>query len=147
METRENELAEYRQRAVATFIDYFLQAFFHVWFLMQFGKKSVLSDGRPFYDIEGPLAAVPLIVWFITFPLLESFEGKTLGKHLMKIRVIRMDGSKPDLLVTLKRRMCDWIDFALLGLPAIIISTNNPMRKRLGDLFAKTIVIKDISVV
>lgn len=146
MEDSRFELADFKQRAFATIIDYFLLGIFHVWFLIQFGIKDQLPDGRPFYNIEGPLSLVPFIVWFITFPLMESYEGRTVGKIALSIKVIREDGTPPDFITSLKRRICDWIDFAFLGLPAIIISTNNPLRRRLGDWWAKTLIIKDRAV-
>ena len=45
------------------------------------------------------------------------------------------------LLDSIKRRICDWIDFALLGLPAFIIANNTSLRQRLGDLWAGTVVV------
>lgn len=137
-----HQLASIRRRAIALFIDYLLFAFFHTLFMMQFGTKSIAEDGRPVYEVEGILNIVPVIVWLLTFPVMESFEGQTLGKKLMGLKVIKMDGSHYGFLESLKRRICDWLDFALLGLPALIISHNTPFRQRLGDMWAKTCVIR-----
>lgn len=137
-----HQLASVRRRAIALFIDYFLFAFFHTLFMMQFGEKSVAEDGRPIYEVDGILNIVPVIVWLLTFPVLESFEGQTLGKKLMGLKVIKMDGSRYGFFESLKRRICDWLDFALLGLPALIITHNTPYRQRLGDMWAKTCVVR-----
>lgn len=138
-------LAEIKRRALATFIDYLFFSVFHVWFLLEFGDTELI-DGRQAFNIEGPLGFIPLIVWFITFPVMESVEGKTVGKLIMKLKVVRLDGQPLTLLDAIKRRVLDWIDFALLGLPSLIASTNSRFRQRLGDMWAKTSVI-DLSVI
>jgi uncharacterized RDD family membrane protein YckC len=41
----------------------------------------------------------------------------------------------------MKRRFCDWVEFALFGLPAFLIANNTSLRQRLGDLWAGTVVV------
>lgn len=136
-------LADFKKRAFAAFIDYFLFISFDFIFLVQFGKHSTNSDGRPIVEAEGFLAYIPLIIWFITFPVVESIEGKTLGKKIMRIKVVREDGSNINFFTSFQRRIFDFVDFLLLGLPAIIVSRNNIRRKRIGDWVARTIVVND----
>lgn len=136
-------LADFKKRAFAAFIDYFLFISFDFIFLVQFGKHSTNSDGRPIVEAEGFLAYIPLIIWFITFPVVESIEGKTLGKKIMRIKVVREDGSNINFFTSFQRRIFDFVDFLLLGLPAIIVSRNNKRRKRIGDWVARTIVVND----
>lgn len=136
-------LADFKKRAFAAFIDYFLFISFDFIFLVQFGKHTTNSDGRPIVEAEGFLAYIPLIIWFITFPVVESIEGKTLGKKIMRIKVVREDGSNINFFTSFQRRIFDFVDFLLLGLPAIIVSRNNKRRKRIGDWVARTIVVND----
>ena len=59
----------------------------------------------------------------------------------MKLQVVKLNGTAYSLLDSIKRRICDCIDFALLGLPAFIIANNTSLRQRLGDLWAGTVVV------
>lgn len=135
-------ISSIQRRIVAVLIDYTLFAIFHTLLLLQFGKKSIAEDGRPIYELEGWLNALPVIIWILTFPFMESFEGMTLGKKILSLRVVKINGEPYGMVDAFKRRICDWIDFALLGLPAIIISNNTSYRQRLGDLWAGTCVIR-----
>ncbi len=135
-------LASIQRRAAALLIDYLLFAFFHTLFLLEFGTKSVSDDGRPAFELEGYWNIVPVIIWILTFPVMEGFEGRTLGKKLMGLKVVKINGEPYGYFDAFKRRIADWVDFALLGLPAIIISHNTPLRQRLGDLWAGTCVIE-----
>lgn len=134
-------ISSIQRRAVAIVIDYFLFAMFYSMLLVQFGTKTVASDGRQAFELQGYLAIVPVIVWMLTFPVMESFEGQTLGKRIMGLKVVKIDGSRYRGLDALKRRLADWLDFALLGLPALITANNTPYRQRLGDLWARTCVV------
>ncbi len=136
-------LADIRKRAVASLIDYFLFIVFDSMFLLQFGDYSTNEKGQLVIELSGFVSLVPLLIWMATFPLMESFEGKTLGKKIMKIRVVREDGERLDFFKSFQRRVFDFVDFLLFGLPAIIISMNNKNRKRLGDWVARTIVVED----
>jgi uncharacterized RDD family membrane protein YckC len=129
-------------------IDYTLFALAHTVFSLQFGVRAKeLQFGQPVYELEGYLQAVPVIIWILCFPCMEAFEGKTIGKRLLGIEVIKLDGSDYSYFDAFKRRAADWLDFAFLGIPAIIISKNTTHRQRLGDLFAKTAVAVVVPVV
>lgn len=71
------------------------------------------------------------------------FQGQTLGKYVMKIRVVAMDGSIPGLgeyLIRWMLRLIDvWLMTGMVGLISIII---NKKGQRLGDLAAGTTVVK-----
>ncbi len=137
-------LATVNKRALSAFIDYFCYIMFHALFLIQFGKETTVADGRPSYELEGALNIIPFIIWILTFPVIESMEGKSLGKKICNLTVIKRDGSRLTFMDCMKRRICDWIDFAIFGLPAIICATNTPLRQRLGDMWAKTVVIDSV---
>lgn len=135
-------LSSLQRRIAAVLIDYSLYAIVHAMLLLEFGKKSITEDGRPVYELEGWFNTVPVLIWILTFPVMESFEGKTLGKKIMSLKVLKINGEPYGMVDAFKRRICDWIDFAFLGLPAIIISNNTSYRQRLGDLWAGTCVVK-----
>lgn len=76
------------------------------------------------------------------------FNGRTLGKFAMKLRVISMDGSNPSLSAYVIRWMLRTIDiwlsagFAIPGAVALITASINKKGQRLGDIAAGTTVIK-----
>ncbi|MBW3607228.1 MAG: RDD family protein [Actinobacteria bacterium] len=74
----------------------------------------------------------------------EAAWAQTVGKRVMKIRVVRIDGSKPTAGATFVRtllRAIDGLFFYLVGL--ITIFATGERRARLGDLAAKTKVVAD----
>ena len=109
------------------------------------------------------LAYIALLTWFVVetnisgwvvatlylFPLLFYTlicevlnQGQTLGKMVLNIRVVKMDGSMPTLGAYLMRWMLWLIDgpaTSFVGLVAMILNRNN---QRLGDMAAGTVVIK-----
>lgn len=88
------------------------------------------------------IITIGLIPLFYTL-LLEIFnQGQSLGKMLMKMQVVKLDGSSPTLGAYLMRWLLFIIDGPMtgyMGLLVIILSRNN---QRLGDLAAGTVVIK-----
>jgi uncharacterized RDD family membrane protein YckC len=137
-------LAQISKRIIAALIDYFLFSMAYAMLLLAFGHEEKLDDGRPIVALEGWLKTIPFIVWIVTFPVMESFEGKTVGKKLMKLQVMKLNGTRYSLLDSMKRRICDWVEFALFGLPAFLIANNTSLRQRLGDLWAGTVVVNVI---
>lgn len=136
-------LAAISKRALAVAIDYGLFSFAYALILVQFGTQSTHESGRLMIELEGWRNILPVIIWVLTFPVMESFEGKTIGKKLLKLKVVKLDGSSYRGMDAFKRRICDWIDFMFLGLPALIISSNMRLRQRLGDIWARTVVVND----
>lgn len=72
------------------------------------------------------------------------FNGQTLGKFIMKIKVVRIDGSQPNLGSYLLRWLFRLIEGVVFfwSLVALITVLINGKGQRLGDIAAKTTVIK-----
>jgi len=70
------------------------------------------------------------------------FNGRTVGKMLLKIRVVRVDGSPvhwSNYLVRWMLRLVDiWVFFGSIGLLSILFSDR---KQRVGDAAAGTVVI------
>jgi uncharacterized RDD family membrane protein YckC len=119
--------------------------------LLQIG---ILTAMLPLGPGAGGWAGWPLaVVWAIVAALLFGgyfvfFEavmrGQTPGKKAMKIRVIRDDGTPVTLNEVLVRNILRLVDFlpVLYGLGGLVMFLN-PLYKRLGDLAAGTIVVKE----
>jgi uncharacterized RDD family membrane protein YckC len=118
--------------------------------ILGFALPRGLGDHfRPSRVIDWLMAVVLALVmalvsggYFIFFELL--MRGQTPGKKAMRIRVIRDDGIPAtvyDILVRNLLRMVDFLPFAY-ALGALVMFPN-PLCKRLGDLAAGTIVVKE----
>ena len=83
------------------------------------------------------LAALTFAYYFV----MEGLFAATLGKFILKIRVLGIDGDPCSFAASFKRnliRFVDWLPlFYLLGGVATVTSSK---RQRLGDRFAGTIV-------
>lgn len=86
------------------------------------------------------LFALPYAFYSLTFECL--FEGQTLGKRIVKIKVVKIDGyqaSFGDYLMRWLLRLVDvWTSMGVIGLIALVMSEKT---QRLGDMTAGTAVI------
>lgn len=104
------------------------------------------------FSINGEIHVIPenILMWvcifFIFFYslLCEIFNnGQTLGKYLLKLRIIKVDGSVPTLGSYLLRWLLYPIDMGMglsVGLLCVLFTRN---RQRLGDLAGGTMVVKE----
>lgn len=84
-------------------------------------------------------------VLFYTLASESMMEGQTLGKKLMKIKVVKIDGYQAGFIDYLIRWMFIIIDMTMMYIPgigSIIVTKHN---QRLGDLAAGTAVITEKS--
>lgn len=83
------------------------------------------------------------LIWFIWFPVTESFRGRTFFKFVFKLRVIfEGQGKKDRFASTLLRRLADPLDFFFsFGIIAIFTAKLSRNHKRLGDMWGATHVV------
>jgi uncharacterized RDD family membrane protein YckC len=86
---------------------------------------------------------VVAVVAFLYFIIMEGFMGATIGKFLLGIRVVKLDGSRIGLGAAIIRNLLRIIDALptayILG--AILIWTSS-RKQRLGDRVAHTVVVR-----
>ncbi|MBQ4914489.1 RDD family protein [Maribacter sp. MMG018] len=82
---------------------------------------------------------------FLYYLLLETFmDGKTVGKHFMKIRVVKLDGTKAGFSSFFVRWILRFIDVMLSsGGIAVFTILIRGKGQRLGDIAAGTTVISE----
>lgn len=124
------------RRASAVLIDYglfaiFISVLFH-YFAEQNNNGNVLS-GIP--------ALIVMVVWFIYFPFVEAIAGRTLGKGIFGLRVVRRTGSGPIFRQTILRHVFDCIDIFIFSMFAFFPTRQESIPRRIGDRIAKTWVI------
>jgi len=101
-------------------------------------------------DLFAPWAiALVVVVMFVTYWGYYIFgevmrNGRTLGKRLMRIRVVREDGSRVGVLDSVIRNIVRAVDLmpGTYGI-GIISMTFSGTSQRLGDMAAGTVVIAD----
>lgn len=142
IQTSQNVLLEYEpasigERIMATLIDYLV---FIGWVLLVFMMPVALLNVKPntYYFI---LMSLPILFYDLLFEW--QFNGQSLGKIAMDIRVVMLDGSQPTLGAYLLRWLLRIVDTRILsGLVAVITIAANGKGQRIGDIAAGTTVIK-----
>jgi len=79
------------------------------------------------------------------FPVGEAFWGRTLGKLLTGLVIIDRDGRPPGIGKALLRTLLRLIEvnpFLLGGIPAALAVLASENRQRLGDMAARTYVVR-----
>mgnify|MGYP000338758436 CR=1 FL=1 len=128
-----------KKRILATLFDYGI-VFLATWsYIFVFGE----DDGNGAQVINGfPALAVPLF-WLLYFVIIEGTCGATFGHQIFKLSVKSLDGKPLSLKQSLKRRLIDPFEFFFFGIPAIIVIKNSEKHQRVGDMWAKTVVVEN----
>ncbi len=84
------------------------------------------------------LAMFGIFVFY--FPILEARFGKTFGKHLLRIRVVRENGAQISLGQAFVRRLSL---FFKLTIPDALFVPFTDKRQRALDIIAKTVVVRE----
>lgn len=127
------------ERIGAQLIDWLIQGtvgftFYHLLFKVD----DALSGGIP-----SPLFIIVALIIVFYCPLCEIFNhGQTIGKHLLKMRVVKKDGSTPSLGAYLLRWLLFLIDGPTMSGLGVLVMLLNQNNQRTGDIAAGTMVIK-----
>ena len=82
------------------------------------------------------------LFYVLWMTLIESLAGRSLGKVLMRLRVVGLNGKPPKPAALSTRNVLRLIDVGLFLLPLLMIVAF-PLRQRLGDVAAGTLVVSD----
>jgi uncharacterized RDD family membrane protein YckC len=135
-------VARLASRALALFVDMLLQLFMLYVCFIFVGLSAGVSDSA----VTVGLTILVLVTVLVGYPTITETltRGRTLGKLAVGLRVVGDDGGPERFRQALVRGLAGSLEvWALLGSPALIASLLNQRGKRLGDLFAGTIVIQD----
>lgn len=89
--------------------------------------------------VSGSITGVLALVYFI---VMEAMQGATLGKMALGLRVVKLDGSPISWSDSLIRNLLRIIDGLFAYLVGAIFIWTSPLKQRLGDKAAHTVVIK-----
>jgi uncharacterized RDD family membrane protein YckC len=138
----EYPIASIGERIVASIIDfliiigYFIAIFFLFMWLLD------VTDGTDLYFpvAYGVIFFLPIFFYHL---LCETFlNGQSFGKKIMKMRVVKLDGSQAGIGSFFLRWILAPIDYFLYGAVGIMTMIINGKGQRLGDLAAHTTVLK-----
>ncbi|MBC7534135.1 MAG: RDD family protein [Ferruginibacter sp.] len=159
----EFEIAPFHKRLLAYLIDFVLLIIYLL------AMKSLLYDGLNI-SREGNVGfdmlviSLPMLLYSLLFEL--WLNGQTIGKKLMAIRVISLDGGEPTLGQYILRWITKFFEWPFLfgymvyserslymyifitgffGIAVIIIISATKKSQRLGDLSAGTVVVDTTS--
>ncbi len=78
------------------------------------------------------------------FVVMEATQGQTIGKMMMGVRVVRADdGEQITWGQAIGRNVLRFVDGIMLYLVGFMVAMSNPMRQRVGDMAAGTVVIEE----
>lgn len=135
------EIAGLGERIVARIIDYAIFLFIAI-------LGFSIANAADFMRETGTGAVVMVIIYaslYVFYDLLcEIFmNGQSIGKRVMKIKVISLDGARPSISQYLLRWLFRIVDFTLtLDLCALISAAVSEDNQRVGDMVAGTTLIK-----
>ncbi|MBD8388048.1 RDD family protein [Dysgonomonas sp. BGC7] len=143
--TIDYETAGLGQRILAYLIDYIIIILWFFGWIWLFSYIAPIGYGA----VEGG-QVLAICVWILFFGpvlfydfLFETFNnGQSLGKMVMKIRVVNIDGTAPSTGSYLMRWLFRLVDFSLTyGFLGVIMVAVTKKNQRLGDLLAGTTVV------
>ncbi|WBL21029.1 RDD family protein [Zunongwangia sp. HRR-M8] len=126
-------------RILAFLIDLFIIAAYGILSMLLLAGLEADRFGEGVYYV---VIGLPIFLYYLLF---ETFwDGRTPGKSALKIRVVKLDGSRPAFSNYLIRWLLRTIDISLgSGSIAVVTILLNGKGQRLGDMAAKTTVISE----
>lgn len=130
----EFKIASTGDRIVATIIDFLIVFTYYIF---------IAFTIRGTYPPLSILISVHIPIVFYHFLCEVFLGGQSIGKKVKKIKVIKVDGTRPSVVDYLARWLLSLVEILMTGgvvaLITIIVSDNS---QRLGDMLGKTTVIK-----
>ena len=138
----EIRVARLASRGCALLIDLMLQTVLLYFAIYITGLTALVADEAWSIGLGILVTAAVLVGYPCAFETLS--RGRTLGKLALGLRVVADDGGPIRFRQALVRALAGVLEFWMLyGSPALIASLFSKRGKRLGDLFAGTIVIQE----
>lgn len=139
------EIAGIGNRFLAAFVDLALLGVIELGLSLVFGVViRELGGVAATSALAVSVVLLVLVIPFAYWVLLEAFwNGQTIGKHLVGIRVLRDDGSPVGFFAVLARGLLRLLDVVPLIFPVdMLLMLLSAKGQRLGDLVAGTVVVK-----
>lgn len=145
IETTQNVAIDYPiaglgERILAAFLDYLILFGYVIGMSILFSKTKLLDSVHYGWAIT-TIILLPYMLYDLTCELF--MDGQSFGKKILRIKVVKLDGSQPGFGDYLLRWLLRIVDITVLfGAVAMITIIINGRGQRLGDLAAGTTVVK-----
>lgn len=142
-ETSQNVMIDYPlaslgDRILAFILDFVIFIAYAIVLFIFFSAMASNSEGMMVFYI---IASLPLLFYHLVSEVF--FEGQSIGKKQLNIKVVRTDGQQPTLGAYVLRWLLRVVDITLfMGGLAILFIIVTSKGQRLGDLLAGTTVVK-----
>ncbi|MGV0624947.1 RDD family protein [Mycolicibacter minnesotensis] len=137
-------VAQMPVRAVSAMIDIAVTLAGYLFLLIVLGSPMGRFDDA----LTAGILILLLVLMQVGYPVaMETLtRGRSVGKMAMGLRVVSDDGGPERFRQALVRALAATVEiWALFGSPAVICSLASQQGKRLGDIFAGTVVISERS--
>lgn len=145
--TAQNVVIDYEpaglgNRILAGLLDaVFKFAYIITWVIILASTKAFGVKGETAMVILFVLIFLPILFYDLLFEIFA--QGQSLGKKIIKIKVVKLDGTQPSIGSYLLRWLLRIFEIDLLyGLIAIITIASSKNKQRLGDMAGGTTVIQ-----
>ncbi|MGE5827948.1 MAG: RDD family protein [Micromonosporaceae bacterium] len=107
--------------------------------------ESKMEDGTASVNLNGLQVLLFVVLVLLYYFAFEAAIGQTIGKLILGLRVVRVDGGRPSMAAIATRTLLRIID----GLPLlylvgfIMVMATGERRQRLGDVVAQTKVVRN----
>ena len=135
-------IAQLPMRAVGALIDIAVIIIGYLVALMLWAATLTQFDEA----VTAAIMVIFTVLVFVGYPLVfeTATRGRSVGKMVMGLRVVSDDGGPERFRQALFRALASVVEiWMLLGSPAVICSMLSPKAKRIGDIFAGTVVISE----
>jgi uncharacterized RDD family membrane protein YckC len=135
-------IAQLPMRAVGALIDIAVIVIGYLVALMLWAATLTQFDEA----VTAAIMVIFTVLVFVGYPLVfeTATRGRSVGKIVMGLRVVSDDGGPERFRQALFRALASVVEiWMLLGSPAVICSMLSPKAKRIGDIFAGTVVISE----
>lgn len=141
----EIEPASVGMRAVSCLIDFVILVLAY-YLLIIVALTGLLTSIAPSKSLLTALMLIFYVLILVAFPImLETFtRGKSIGKYICGLRIVRSDGGSVRFRHALIRSLLWQFEvLALTGAPAALVGLLSPQGKRIGDYLAGTYATRD----
>lgn len=137
----EYNLASLGSRMIAFGVDYFIITCYAIMVYYTLSQLGIFHTNDPWLT-AGVYMLILLPAFFYPLLMETFFNGQTIGKMIMRIKVVKIDGTRASVYQYFIRWVCSIVDIFLcagaLGISSIIITKH---AQRIGDIAADTTVI------
>ncbi len=144
METAQNvniyqNVSEIGDRILAFVLDMLFISLYIIFWSIFFSGIQIPED---YYFLFLITISLPVFLYHLLFEML--WNGRSPGKAVMQLRVVKLDGSKPAFSNYLLRWLLRIVDISITsGALAIVTILLNGKGQRIGDIAAATMVISE----